>query len=170
MTIEAAKSIKDVFETTRNEDVFEITNDSFTTFVQHQMQTLKGRKALSQHLGPLGQEYIGDFLSGGEKNKIIDTVYGVRLDKDGIMILGSKKFDVDSSDHMIIDSVRYAGTPGLYELIFKKVPDYDTEDKRKYKSILLATNAHRRNYSEHSHIRSNRGYKYRYVIAPLLKD
>jgi len=92
-------------------------------------------------------------------------VYGVRLDKDGIMMLGSKKFDIDSSDHIIIDGVRYAGTPGLYELIFKRVPDYDVyteDDKRKYKSILLATNAHRRNYTEHSHLRSNRGYKYRY--------
>jgi len=39
----------------------------------------------------------------------------------------------------------------------------------KIQSILLATNAHRRNYIEHSHLRSNRGYKYRYIIAPLLK-
>jgi len=74
--IEAAKPIKDEY-------VFETTNDSFTTSIQHQMQTSEGQKALSQHLGPLGQEYIGDFFSGG-KNKIIDTVYGVRLDKDGI--------------------------------------------------------------------------------------
>jgi len=47
---------------------------------------------------------------------------------------------------------------------------YTEDDKRKYKSILLATNAHRRNYTEHSHLRSNRGYKYRCIIAPLLKD
>jgi len=81
-TIEAAKPIKD-------EDVFETTNDLFTTSVQHQMQTSEGRKALSQHLGPLGQKYIGNFLGGGRKNKIIDTVYDVRLDKDEIMMLGS---------------------------------------------------------------------------------
>jgi len=59
------------------------SNDSFTTSVRHQMQTSEGRKALSQHLGPLGQKYIGDFLSGGGgggKNKTIDTVYSVRLD------------------------------------------------------------------------------------------
>jgi len=84
------------------------------------MQTSEGRKALSQHLGPLGQEYIGDFLSGGGKNKIRDTVYIVRLDKDGIMMLGNKKFDVDSSDHIIIDGVQYAGTPGLYEAYYPK--------------------------------------------------
>jgi len=94
--IEAAKPIKD-------EDVFETTNDSFTTSVQHQMQTSEGRKAFSQHLGPLGQEYIGDFLNGGGKNKIVDIVHGIRLDKNGIMMLGSKKFDIDSSDHIIID-------------------------------------------------------------------
>jgi len=119
------------------------------------MQTSESRKALSQHLGPLGQEYIGDFLSGSGKNKFIDTVYGVRLDKDEIMMLDSKRFDVDSSNHIIIDCVRYAGTPGFYELIFKRVPDYDvyTEyDKQKYKSILLAANTHRRNYIMHSHL------------------
>jgi len=65
------------------------------------MQTSEGRKALSQHLGPLGQEYIRDFLSDGRKNKI--TMYGIRLDKNGIMMLRSKKFDVDSSDYIIID-------------------------------------------------------------------
>jgi len=56
-------------------------------------------------------------------------VYGVRLDKDGIMLLGSKKFNVDNSDHIIIDGVRYAGTPGLYELILKKFLDYDMHTK-----------------------------------------
>jgi len=79
-TIEAAKPIKD-------KDVFVITNDSFTTFVQYQMQTLEGRKTLSQHLDPLSQEYIGDFLNGSGKNKIIGTMHSVRFDKDIIMML-----------------------------------------------------------------------------------
>jgi len=164
-TIGAAKSTSEALE-----NVFETTDDSFGTSIQHQMQTLEGRKALSQHLGSLGQKYIGDFLSGNGKEKIIDTVYGVRLDKDGMM-LGNKKFDVDSSDNIIVDGVRYAGTPGLYELIFKRLPDdfiYTEDDLQKYKSILLTTNAHRRNYTAQSRLRSNRGYKYRHVIAPLM--
>jgi len=86
MTIEAAKPT--------NKDVFKTTNDSFTTSVQHQVQTSKSRKALSQHLGVLSQEYSGDFLSGGEKNKITDIVYGVF--KDRTIMLGSKEFDVYS--------------------------------------------------------------------------
>jgi len=36
----------------------------------------------------------------------LDTVYGIRLDKDRIMMLGSKKFHIGSSDHIIIDGVR----------------------------------------------------------------
>lgn len=152
------------------EDVFETTDDSFGTSVQHQMQTLEGRKTLSEHFGPLGQKYIGDFFSGGGKEKIIDTVYGVRLDKDGMM-LGNKKFDMDINDNIIIDGVRYAGTPGLYELIFKRLPDdflYKEDDLQKYKSILLTTNVHRKNYTAESRLRGNKGYKYKYVIAPLM--
>ncbi|EGI66615.1 hypothetical protein G5I_04855 [Acromyrmex echinatior] len=36
---------------------------------------------------------------------------------------GNKRFDMDDADNIIIDGVRYAGTPGLYELIFKRIPD-----------------------------------------------
>jgi len=36
-------------------------------------------------------------------------------------MFGSKKFDVYSSDHIIIDGVRYVGTLGLY-LFSKKFP------------------------------------------------
>ena len=87
-------------------------------------------------------------------------------------MFGSKRFDVDNSDNIIVDGVRYIGTPGLYELIFKKMPDddeYTEDDMRKYKNMLITTNAHRRNHSEHGQLRSNRGYKYKYVIAPLLQ-
>jgi len=38
------------------------------------------------------------------------------------MMLGSKKFDIDSSDHIIIDGVRYASTPGLTSLFSKEFP------------------------------------------------
>jgi len=39
----------------------------------------------------------------------MDLMYGVYLDKDGMMF-GSKQFDVDKADNIIIDGVRYAGT------------------------------------------------------------
>jgi len=63
-------------------------------------------------------------------------VYGVYLHKDGL-IFGNKCFDVDEADNIIIDGIRYVDTPGLYELIFKRIPDdllYTDEDMNKYKS------------------------------------
>jgi len=156
--IEAAKPIKD-------EDLFETTNDSFTTSVQHQMQTSEGRKALSQHFCPLGQEYIGDFLSDG-KNKIIDTVYGVRLDKDVIMMLGSKKFDVDSSDHIIIDGVRY-GTLVFMSLSSKKLSIMTcirktiNENTKAYYWLQIRIDAITPSIVS---LRSNRGYIYNYTV------
>jgi len=64
-------------------------------------------------------------------------------------MLSDKYFDVDTNDFVIVDGVKYKSTLGLYELIFKRIPDdtiYTQNDKLAYKSILLATNAHRCNH------------------------
>ena len=56
------------------------------------------------------------------------------------MILSNKQFDLDTSDFVIVDRVKYKGTPELYELIFKRIPDdtiYTENDKLAYKNILL---------------------------------
>ncbi|EZA49237.1 hypothetical protein X777_12477 [Ooceraea biroi] len=98
------------------------------------------------------------------------TVYGVYLDSDG-MKFGSLRFEIDNNDNILLDNVRYKGTPGLYELIFKRHPDEDVftdNDLQKYRSMLLVTNAYRRNHSARGQVKSNRGYKYKYIIAPLL--
>ena len=82
-------------------------------------------------------------------------------------MFGNKRFDVDDADNIIIDGVRYAGTPGLYELIFKRIPDdalYTEDDMHKYKSMLLMTNAHKHKYHSQGRLLSNRGYKYKHVI------
>ncbi|KYN17057.1 hypothetical protein ALC57_10670 [Trachymyrmex cornetzi] len=100
----------------------------------------------------------------------IDYVYGVYLHKDGLMF-GNKRFDVDDADNIIIDDVRYAGTTGLYELIFKRISDdalYTEDDMNKYKSMLLATNAHKHKHHSQGRLLSNRGDKYKHIIAPLI--
>ncbi|KAL6264277.1 hypothetical protein P5V15_004369 [Pogonomyrmex californicus] len=85
---------------------------------------------LHGQLGSLGRKYVG-LLLGDDIDKAIDNVYGVYFDKSGTM-LGDKKFDVDS---IIIDNVRYKGTPGLYKLIFKRLADEAvfTEDNKQIK-------------------------------------
>lgn len=157
---------------TLDNDVFETSNnDSIVTSLRHQLQTPEGENVLRDQLGPLGQAYIGAILRE-DRNSSIDYVYGVYF-HHGRTMLGDKHFDVDKNDNMIIDGIRYVGTPGLYELIFKRIPDdmvYTEDDKQKYKSILLTTNAHRRDHSALNPILGNRGYKYKNIIAPLLSD
>jgi len=129
------------------ENVFEMTDDSLATKLQNRLQTSEGREALQAGLDPLGQNYIETVLKGArDKQKSgINYVCGVYLHKDGL-IFDNKRFDVDDTDNIIIDGIRYAGTSDLYVLIFKRIPEdalYTENDMHKYKSMLLATNAHK---------------------------
>ncbi|KAL6257284.1 hypothetical protein P5V15_007103 [Pogonomyrmex californicus] len=88
-------------------------------------------------------------------------------------MLGDKMFDVDKNDSIIIDNVRYNGTPVLYELIFKRLHDEaifiedDKQTYKTYKNILLTTNAHGHGHSVHNSIMGNKRYsKYINIIAP----
>ena len=127
----------------------------------------RGKELYSQ-MGPLGREYIGELVTAGARSNI-DNVYGVHFNDAGTF-LGDKAFDIDGNDDIIVDGVKYAGTRGLYELIFKRVPHsvYTDEDMQTYKNILLTTNAYRRGHSERGPILGNRGYKYKHIIAPLI--
>ncbi|EGI59158.1 hypothetical protein G5I_12702 [Acromyrmex echinatior] len=112
-----------------------MTEDSLATKIQNQLQTSEDREALRAGLDPLDE-----------------------------LIFGNKRFDVDN---VIID-VRYAGTPGLIELIFKRISNdllYTEGDKHKYKSMLLATNAHQHKHHSQGRVLSNKGYKYKYVTS-----
>ncbi|KYN20068.1 hypothetical protein ALC57_07574 [Trachymyrmex cornetzi] len=121
------------------ENVFETTEDSLATKVQNQLQTSEGREALRANLDQLGQKYVEAVLRGThDKESGIDHVYGVYLHKDGLMF-GNKRFDVDDTDNIIIDGVRYAGTT-----------------------------AHKHKHHSQGRLLSNRGYKYKYIITPLI--
>ncbi|XP_070157980.1 uncharacterized protein [Polyergus mexicanus] len=147
----------------------ETTPETLVTSVQHLLQTSEGQNTLRTHLGSLGQKYVGAILSQ-DKNNSMDYVYGVKFCNEGMM-LGDQIFDVDKDDNIIIGGIRYMGTPSLYELISKRIPDgdvYNDDDKIKYKNILLATNAHRRGNNMRNPVLSNKGYKYKNIIAPLI--
>ncbi|EZA49822.1 hypothetical protein X777_11802 [Ooceraea biroi] len=112
-------------------------------------------------------ETMNDVISRDDE---IDRVFGVYIGQDGLMF-GNKRFAIDSNDNILIDDVRHKGTPGLYELIFKKHPDedvYSDNDMQTYRSMLLVMNTYRRDHSARGRVKSNRGYKYKYIIAPLL--
>lgn len=151
------------------QDVSQTTNESYMTPLRDQLDTPNHREVLQSRFGPLGEKYIGAIL-GSDENQSIDSVYGVYFE-NGKMMLGDKLFNIATDDSIIINGAKYVGTPGLYELIFKKVPDiamYTTDDMRNYKHILLTTNAHRRYHNAQNPISGNKGHKYKHVIAPLI--
>lgn len=103
-----------------------------------------------------------------DTSRSFDHMYGIRYDSDGWKI-GDTNVEIDGDD-FIIDGVRYRGSPGLYELMFLKIPNekiYTQQDLNAYKSIILSTNAHKRRYMADERINSNRGYKYINVISKL---
>jgi len=108
-------------ESLANEDVFETTGDLLAESVQNQLQTLESQKTLREtlreHLGPLSRSYFD-----GDRESDMDRMYGIYLDKDGMMF-GSKRFDVDKADNIIIEGVPYVGTPVLYARITLAIGD-----------------------------------------------
>lgn len=137
------------------------------------LKTPRGRNEAKHYVetlftGNIARDYFLKLIRGG---KMLDHNYGVRIDGDNWMI-GDKKIEIDGND-IIINNVRYNGTRGLYELIFMNSPNayiYTKEDLNTYAAILKDTNVYRVNFSEYGKKRSNKGYKYRNIIAPIINQ
>lgn len=106
-----------------------------------------------------------------KKSSTFDNVpFGVRTER-GRLMLGSSSVRVANKKLEVKGRILNI-TPGLKELLFKKVPDLGViteEDKRNYKILLLETNAHRRDFNPNKPIKSNKGKKYLHIIKPLFK-
>ncbi|EZA49491.1 hypothetical protein X777_12285 [Ooceraea biroi] len=129
------------------------------------------RLKIGTRCSPRWGRWVGSTGRGpASKTSTIDTVYGVYIGETGTM-LGDKRFDISSDDTIFVDGTRYEDTPGLYELIFMCMPDervYTVQDTTMYRRILSATNVHRQRYQAHRPINSNKGFKYKQIIAPLM--
>lgn len=101
---------------------------------------------------------------------LADIPFGVRNER-GKLMMGSARV-ILNNDYIQVGATKFKITPGISELLFKKVPDLTVttnEDIDNYKIMLLETNAHRRDYDSRKPIKSNRGRKYLHVIKPLFK-
>jgi len=124
----------------------ETPNEPLETLVKQSSTNASVREELNNQLESLEKKYI-NMLLGGDREKAIDHIY-LYLSENRMM-LGDKYFVVDTNDFVIIDEIKFKGISGLYELIFKRIPDdtiYTENDKLAYKSILLATNTHKRSH------------------------
>jgi len=61
-------------------------------------------------------------------------------------------------------------TPGLYSLIFLSKPEnYNDQDLKMYKNIILETNIHRVGFKPNIRIKGTRAYKYRHIMISVLQ-
>lgn len=132
---------------------------------------------------PEFQTYIDETFSGRAKmymeNMFKDTKnefdhhYGVRFHPESHQyLIGDAVLTFDENDFIIKKPsgtiFKYTGTPGFYELVFKKAPiGYTQSDLQKYKDLLTRTNATRRGYIEGAQLHGT-GKKYSNIIRPLL--
>lgn len=158
-------------EERQDEEVYETTeplSEQLLDFVR----TPKGEEELKEHLrsaGPLQRQYLFKLFKGGHKRDF-DSRYGIRIMPNGVAAIGDST-DVQmfpNSDDISINGVVYEGTPGLLELLYMNSPkDYTEADLKNYKQILLATNAHKRGYSEERGLGSSKSEKYKKVIGKI---
>ena len=66
------------------EDVYETPNEPLETLVKQSLQTQQVREKLHIQLGALGQKYV-NMLFGGDRENVINHVYGVYLSENGTM-------------------------------------------------------------------------------------
>lgn len=109
-------------------------------------------------------------LSNLAKTKEIDNVYGPHKDVNGEWKFGDSKIKLEE-DKIIIGNQKWALTPGLFTLMFYKVPkNYDKSELEIYKKILINTNAHRRDYTPNGQIKGSKAFKYKNIIGKLFKE
>ena len=90
-------------------------------------------------LGPLASSYLRRLMSNKQST---DRTFGL-YENDNTFFIGDKEVII-AVDDITVGITKYRGSQGLWELIMLKKPDdklYDTDDLRKYKNILLETNA-----------------------------
>lgn len=153
------------------EEVFESPQED----VLSRLSTSEGQQNASQFVestfnDPMTRKYMLKLMKdlGGAKSKI-DHTFGPHYDNNALKI-GNKTLDFNDDGSILVGSVSYKPTVGLYELVFKRLPDdqlYDADDLKAYKDILLKSQAHKRGYKNTATVNRDNSLKYKSVIANL---
>lgn len=143
--------------------------------ISAKLSTTEGLEEASQYINehftnPLTRKYMLKLMKdvGGSK-RTIDHTFGPRFEGNTLMV-GNKNLEFDDDGSIRIENTIYKPTEGLYELLFKRIPDeevYDENDRLAYRDILLKTNGHKKGYKNSSHINRDNSLKYKNVISEL---
>ena len=106
-------------------------------------------------LGEIAEEYL--------KDPDHDTTFGIR-NVEGLYYIGNKQATIVDNNILIGDE-KFEGTPGLWELLMSKKPDYfNKNDYNKYAKLMVKTNALHSNYNPNNpYPRSSRGDKWNLI-------
>lgn len=132
----------------------------------------KARMDFQEYLkqfGPLTQEYVMKNFTDPEVK--FDRTFGVRPNlKNDTWWIGNKEIVFDNQDFIHIGETMIPGSRGLFELLFKKLPNpnfFNQNDKAKYKRILELSSAHKQGFNAEAPIASSHGIKYNSIIKKL---
>ncbi|XP_071137295.1 uncharacterized protein [Mytilus edulis] len=116
-------------------------------------------------LGPRAQKFLKLSMTPNA-----DYTFGLRVEGNTIMI-GGLPVNFEGDD-ILVDGVRYKGTPGLWELMVMKRPEsYDPEDLMTYGEILRASGAMYQGNSILSRTpKANRSYKWKEIVSHIYKQ
>lgn len=116
----------------------------------------------------LPRQYVEKLITDDDRE--IDYTFGMHYDQtNDSWSLGNTPIQIVGSD-IVINNVTYKGTPGLYELIFMKIPTgYNREDSSTYKKILEQTNLYKHRFDPQGRVKSNKGYKYLHIVKPIIE-
>ena len=85
-------------------------------------------------------------------------------------MIGDSPVSIDPDGNITIKGRVFRGTEGLWEMLMSKNVNTQLvgkEDLKKYKKILILTNAHLTRYQPGDNFNITRGKKFRDIIAPL---
>lgn len=165
-----------IAETTPSSDSQESTVGNISDILEQTRQTIQtfvGTNAYQEYLSgfhELPRSYIDEGVKDVEHK--FDHHYGIVHDVEtDKLFLGLTLKPVEIIGKNIkVEGLTYPGTPGLYELLFKKEPvGYKKEDLDNYMDILTRTNAYRRNNDPNEQVQGNGSHKYVSIIGPYLQ-
>ena len=91
------------------------------------------KQDIDQQFGPLAKDFLNDYLDEEKRQREIDSSFGFRYE-DNEWKIGDKQVLLHPDDSMLIDGETYAGTPGFWSLVTRKVPkSYTQDDLDRYK-------------------------------------
>lgn len=103
-------------------------------------QSIRDEMPVGSNMGLLGRTYASYMINNSH-----DSVYGPHIDNHDQMKMGNYRVTLLPNDDIKIGERTFAGTEGLYQLIFEKEPQHLTKhDYNNYKTVFQLTGKHLR--------------------------